>query len=167
MISIIAAVAKNSAIGKDNRLLWHLSEDLRHFKRTTLGSPVIMGYNTFLSIGKRPLPERRNLVVNHALPDGLRDGVECFSDLPGALRAAATSRQEIFIIGGGMLYRSAISLADRLYITEINETAPDADTFFPAIDPALWQEISRSEPLQDQKAGVEFSFVVYERRQGE
>lgn len=90
MISIIVAVAKNYAIGKDNRLLWHLSDDLKYFKRVTSGHPVVMGYNTFLSVGGRPFPNRRNIVVNNALPDGFRDGVECFAQLESALRAAQT-----------------------------------------------------------------------------
>lgn len=179
MISIIVAVAKNYAIGKDNRLLWHLSDDLKYFKRVTSGHPVVMGYNTFLSVGGRPFPNRRNIVVNNALPDGFRDGVECFAQLESALRAAQTpasgnspasgntpadASPEVFVIGGGMMYRTSLPLADRLYITEVDKVVEDADTFFPVIDRAIWKEVSRSEQLTDEKSGLKFSFVVYERK---
>lgn len=164
MISIIVAVAKNLAIGRNNQLLWHLGEDLKYFKRTTSGHPVIMGYNTFLSVGGRPFPNRRNIVVNNALPDGVRDGVECFSSLDSALKAAQESDDEVFVIGGGMMYRTSMPVADRLYITEVDKVVEDADTFFPEIDSSIWKEISRSPKAKDEKTGLEYSFVVYERR---
>jgi|SRR5574344_176585 dihydrofolate reductase len=182
MISIIVAVAKNNAIGKDNRLLWHLSDDLKYFKKVTSGHPVIMGYNTFLSVGGRPFPHRRNIVVNNALPDGIRDGVECFARLEDALRAAQTpystsacgnnsdsacgnddACKEVFVIGGGMMYRTSLPLADRLYITEVDKVVEDADTFFPEIDKNIWKEESRSEVMVDEKSGLKFSFVIYTR----
>lgn len=163
MISIIVAVAKNHAIGKDNKLLWHLSEDLKYFKRTTSGHTVIMGYNTFLSVGGRPFPNRRNIVVNNALPDGVRDGVECFSSLDSALCAAQQGREEVFVIGGGMMYRTSMPKADKLYITEVDKVVEDADTFFPEIDPKIWKETSRTPFQKDEKSGLDFSFVIYER----
>ncbi len=200
MVSIIVAIASNYAIGKNNDLLWHISEDLKFFKRTTSGHPVVMGYNTFLSIGARPLPKRRNIVVSSTREEGLRDGVEYFRSLDAALADAmehekqrfaaevpATSVQghageirqsadnggtelscdaepEVFIMGGGMLYRSALPIADRLYITEVETVIEDADTFFPEIDKSIWKETSRSERFFDGPSGYHYSFVTYERK---
>lgn len=164
MLSIIVAVAQNLAIGKENKLLWHLSEDLKYFKRITFGHCVIMGYNTFLSVNKRPFPGRRNIIVNNAMEDGIYDGVEYFSSLDGALTAASSKdEEEVFIIGGGMMYRSALPFADKLYITEVRKVVEDADTFFPPIDLAVWKESSRSEVMKDEKSGLEFTFVTYLR----
>ncbi len=164
MISIIVAVAKNYAIGKDNKLLWHLSEDLKYFKRTTSGHPVIMGWNTFLSVGGRPFPNRRNIIVNNAMEDGQRDGYEVFSDLDRALAAAQTTDEQVFVIGGGMMYRTSLPKADRLYITEVDVVIEDADTFFPEIDRSVWKESSRSEKMHDDGTGYDFHFVVYDRK---
>jgi len=164
MISIIVAVAKNYAIGKDNKLLWHLSEDLKYFKRTTSGHPVIMGWNTFLSVGGRPFPNRRNIIVNNAMEDGQRDGYEVFSDLDRALAAAQTTDEQVFVIGGGMMYRTSLPKADRLYITEVDVVIEDADTFFPEIDRSVWKESSRSEKVHDDRTGYDFYFVVYDRK---
>lgn len=166
MLSIIVVTAKNLAIGKENRLLWHLSEDLKYFRRTTTGHSVIMGYNTFLSVNKRPLPNRRNIVVNNEMKDGVYDGVEFFSTLEGAIAAsgAGNGGEEVFIIGGGMMYRTSMPLAQKLYITEVSDTVEDADTFFPEIDLSIWKEETRSEPIKDEKAGVEYSFVTYIRK---
>lgn len=163
MVSIIVAVAANHAIGKNNDLLWHISEDLKFFKRTTSGHPVVMGYNTYLSIGARPLPKRRNIVVSSSRPEGERDGVEFFKSLESALSAATEGGEEVFVMGGGMLYRSALPLADKLYITEVDTVIEDADTFFPVIDPAIWHESSRSERHHDEETGFDFSFVEYVR----
>lgn len=189
---IIAAVAEDGAIGRGNELLWHLGEDLKYFKRTTLGCPIIMGRRTFESIG-RPLPGRHNIVISRTLTtvDG-RIGfpeiktspkyVDVVSGLEEAFEAAAQSApdkatlsaecqsekdstpQRCFIIGGAQLYAEAIGEADRLYITHIHATAPDADRYFPAIDPALWKEESRSEPQTDPETGISFTFSVYTRR---
>ncbi len=149
------------AIGKNNDLLWHISEDLKFFKRTTSGHPVVMGYNTYLSIGARPLPKRRNIVVSSSRPEGERDGVEFFKSLESALAAASEGVDEVFVMGGGMLYRSALPMADKLYITEVDTVIEDADTFFPAIDPAIWHESARSERFTDPETGYGFSFVEY------
>lgn len=164
MISIIVAVAKNHAIGKDNNLLWHLSEDLKYFKRTTSGHPVVMGWNTYLSVGGKPFPNRRNIIVNHMMEDGAQDGIEIFSSLDNALKSAQTTDSEVFVIGGGMMYRTSLPLADRLYITEVDVVVEDADTFFPDIDPEIWKETSRSEIQYDPKTGYNFTFVIYDRK---
>lgn len=164
LISIIVATAKNHAIGKDNNLLWHISGDLRFFKRTTTGHPVIMGYNTWLSLGGRPLPGRRNIVVSRSHSADADCGAEFMASLEEALsQAAGTDPEEVFVIGGGQIYRAALPLADKLYVTEVDTVIEDADTFFPELDPASWKETSRSESMHDDKSGYDYSFVTYTR----
>ena len=166
MISIIVAKARNNAIGRGNQMLWHISGDLKYFKRVTLGHPVVMGYNTWLSIGERPLPGRRNIVVSrrHTAPDG------CEAEFCGTLEEALAKAQasglgaeEVFVIGGGQLYSQAMPLADRLYITEVEAVIGDAEVFFPGIEPAHWREETRSELLHDDRSGYDYSFVTYSR----
>lgn len=161
MVNIIVAVADNGAIGKDNSLLWHIREDLKYFKKVTMGCPVIMGRRTFESIG-RPLPGRQNIVVSksgtYALPEGV---------LPaGSLEEAVSKAEgdEMFVIGGGQIYRQALPLADSLYVTEVHVTVEDADTFFPEIDAGQWEEESRTAPQTDAESGIEYEFVVYRRK---
>lgn len=127
-ISIICCIASNRGIGKDNKLLFDIPADLQHFKKITLGHPVIMGYNTYKSIG-RPLPGRLNIILS---PDDNKfEGCSAVKSIEEAIELAARSdRDEIFFIGGGMVYKSAINLADKLYLT-IVDAAPEADTFFP------------------------------------
>ena len=166
MISIIVAKAENNAIGKDNSMLWHISEDLKYFKRVTTGHPVIMGYNTWLSIGARPLPGRKNIVVSrsHRATEGC--GAEFCPSLEDALssaRASGPGSDEIFIMGGGQLYRAAMPVADRLYITEVETSVPDAEIFFPEPEPGRWKEASRSGRRHDDKSGYDYSFVIYNR----
>lgn len=163
MISIIVAVSKNMAIGKGNRMPWHISEDLKYFKRTTSGHPVVMGYNTFLSLGSKPLPGRRNIVVSTRIEAGKKDGVEFFNTLTQALEAAAAGTDEVFVIGGGQIYRNALPFADRLYITEIETVIEDADTFFPDFDRSIWKVSSQSPVLHDEKSGYDLKFTVYSR----
>lgn len=163
-LSLIAAVANNGAIGKDNALLWRLPEDLQFFKRTTLGCPVIMGRKTYDSIG-RPLPGRRNIVVTrnaqwHA------NGVDAVLSLDAAL-ALVTDAPKVFVIGGAQLYEHALPLADELVITEVAANY-DADTFFPPWDKAAFTEISRdthfaAPPQGPDAQGLRYAFVVYQR----
>ena len=161
MVNIIVAVADNGAIGKDNSLLWHIREDLKYFKKVTMGCPVIMGRRTFESIG-RPLPGRQNIVVSKSGTQALPEGV-----LPaGSLEEAVSKAEgdEMFVIGGGQIYRQALPLADRLYVTEVHVTVEDADTFFPEIDARQWEEESRTAPQTDAESGIEYEFVVYRRK---
>jgi len=131
-ISIIAAVAENKAIGKDNKLLWHIPADLQHFKKITLGHPVIMGQKTFESL-ERPLPDRLNIVLSRDCSFHPQ-GVSVASTIDSAISfASKNDRSEIFFIGGGMVYEQAIKLADKLYLT-IVEGKYDADTYFPDYD---------------------------------
>lgn len=161
---IIAAVAADGAIGKNNGLLWHLPEDLKYFKTTTMGCPVIMGRRTFESIG-RPLPGRRNIVISRTLHSD--DGrIAVFGDLPSALNflEVEDTARRCFIIGGARLYAEAIDIADRLYITRIHASAPDADCHFPDIDPSLWRQDSVSHLRTDPETGIAFTFDIYSRR---
>lgn len=163
MISIIAAVSENNAIGKGNRMPWHIPEDLKYFKRTTIGHPVIMGYNTFLSLGGKPLPGRKNMVVTTRQTSGVKDGVEFFNSLQDAITEAEKENPEIFIIGGGQLYSSSIDIADRLYITRVYTVIEDADTFFPELDMEKWKECPDSDTVHDEKSGYNLRFTVYDR----
>lgn len=186
---IIVAIADNNAIGKDNDLLWHISEDLKFFKRTTLGCPVIMGRRTFESIG-RPLPKRLNIVVSrsgYAAPVGVRVVAsleEAYalaeSELPGSAKhdnngvisapshvmsgEAEASVQRAFVIGGGQIYAQALEMADRLIVTHVHTVISEADTFFPAIDPSVWQVADRSQMQHDEESGYDFEFVEYKRK---
>lgn len=139
MISIIVAVGKNGAIGCANKLLWHISEDLKRFRALTTGHAVVMGRKTYDSIG-RPLPNRKNIVVSRQ--NDLRiEGVEVFSTLEAALAAAG---DDAFVIGGEQIYRQTLPLAQKLYLTQV-EQEHEADAFFPEIDPAQWREVTREE----------------------
>ena len=160
-LSLIAALASNRAIGKDNELLWQLPEDLRHFRETTRGKPVIMGRKTWESLPApfRPLPGRHNIVVSRD-PDYQAAGATLAGSLADALGQAADV-EEVFVIGGGELYSQALPLASRLYLTEIEQDF-DGDVFFPEVQPQDWEEISR-QPSQG-TTGPLFSFAVYQRR---
>ncbi|MDR1680642.1 MAG: dihydrofolate reductase [Prevotellaceae bacterium] len=158
-LSVIVAVARNGAIGRGNRLLWHISEDLQYFKQLTWGHPVVMGRKTFESIG-RPLPGRTNIVLSRTLPP--RAGIITAPDLASAI-AACPDTDELFVIGGGSVYREALPLAHRIYLTEVHADYA-ADTFFPPIDPAGWREVSRRDFPHGTAFDAAFSFVVYERR---
>ena len=157
-LNLIAAVARNGAIGKDNALLWRLPEDLKFFKRTTLGSPVIMGRKTFESIG-RPLPGRRNIVVTR---NGAWqfDGVEVATSLDEAI-TLVQSEAQVFIIGGGELYTQALPRADQLILTEVDADF-EGDTFFPTWDRTAFTEVSRESHQAD--AGWAYHFVFYRRQ---
>lgn len=158
---IIVAIADNNAIGRDNALLWHISEDLKFFKRNTLGFPVIMGRKTFESIG-RPLPGRVNIVLSRSFATGLE--VEVVGTLEEAYRVAEdTNLERCFVMGGGQIYAQAMNDADRLIVTHVHTVIEDADTFFPAIEPGVWKVAQRSEMLHDEETGYDFEFVEYMR----
>lgn len=178
MISIIVAIASNGAIGRNNQLLWHISEDLRYFKRITAGHTVIMGRKTWESIG-RPLPNRRNIVISRSIDAGKLAGAEVYRSLEEAVEAASANNNHqpvglstnnpsgeslIFIIGGGEIYRQALPLVDRLYLTLVHTPIEDADTFFPVIDYTRWNEISRESFPHGEKFEHQFDFVVLERK---
>lgn len=161
MITIIAAVARNGAIGRDNKLIYRLPADMRRFKALTTGNTVIMGRRTFQSLPKGPLPNRRNIVVSRTITH--IDGADCYSSLPSAI-ASCQPADSIFIIGGASLYREAMTIADRLCLTEIDDTPNDADTFFPPYDSDTWTAVSSEHHNADDKHSVPFSFVDYVRK---
>mgnify|MGYP000846194581 CR=1 FL=1 len=169
MISLIAAVARNGAIGRNQQLLWRLPEDMRYFRETTSGKTVIMGRKTWESLppAYRPLPNRRNIVLSRN-PAYLPRGGDLACSIEDALRLAGGAA-EVFIIGGEELYRQTMPLATRLYITEVAEECP-GDAFFPEVASGEWREISRrvgtsraaGSALRSEAPA--FDFVVYERR---
>lgn len=165
MIALIAAVARNRAIGKDQQLLWQLPEDLRNFRATTLGKPVIMGRKTWESLPPafRPLPNRHNIVVSRQ-PAYVAAGATTAGSIDQAIRLAG-NRGEIFVIGGADLYRQALPLAGRLYLTEVGEERA-GDCFFPELAPAEWREVSRHAGQAGSSESPTFDFVIYERCQG-
>lgn len=161
-ISIIVAVAQGNAIGRKGDLLFHISADLRRFKEITMGHPIIMGRKTFESFPKGPLPGRQNIVITRQ-GDYQYDGITVVGSFPGAL-AAANNVDEVFVIGGGEIYREAINGASVLYLTEIDAKVDDADTFFPEINPDEWTETEASEWITDERSGTRYRFVCLSRR---
>ena len=160
--NIIVAIADNNAIGRNNDLLWHISEDLRFFKRTTLGCPVIMGRKTFESIG-HALPKRVNIVISRGF--NTAEEVAVAGSLEAAFKVAEeTNLEKCFVIGGGQIYAQALPLVDRLIVTHVHTVIEDADTFFPQIDSDIWQVAQRSELFHDEESGYEFEFVEYLRK---
>jgi dihydrofolate reductase len=159
-VSIIVATGRNNEIGRKGGLLCHLPADLRHFKELTAGHAVVMGRRTFDSLPKGPLPERRNVVISRNL-DLQIDGAEVVSSLDLAL-VKLRDENEVFIIGGAQIYKQAIDIADRLYLTKIHSTFADADVFFPKIDFSRWRETGRETFSADEKNPFPFSFVEYE-----
>ena len=159
-ISIIVAMAKNNAIGKNNDLLLHLPGDLKRFKAITSGHAIIMGKKTLYSLPKWPLPDRRHIVMTHE-KGSLFPGCETATSIDEVLEKVK-GEEEAFVIGGGSVYRQFYPLADRLYLTLIDKEF-DGDTFFPEIDFSQWEEISR-EDLYEQKNGVDYSFINLARK---
>ncbi len=159
-ISIVAAVAKNMAIGCDNKLLYWLPNDLKRFKSLTTGHTIIMGRKTFDSLPKGALPNRRNVVLSRSLTE--LPGAEVFPDLQTAL-ASCSETEDIYIIGGESVYRQAMPIANRLCLTEIDAIPEQADAFFPAVDHNEWREASRECHDADEKHGCRYCFVDYVR----
>lgn len=172
ILSIISAIANNNEIGRKNDLLWDLPIDMKHFRETTSGHPVIMGQRTFESLGVdengtpgRPLPNRRNIILT-LNANFKREGVEVYysiEELEKSLKESMKEDEEAFIIGGGQIYKLFIDKADRLYITHVNANFPDADTYFPIIDKNKWEIISEDKHDKDEKNIYDCNFVVYEK----
>lgn len=158
MISIIVAVAENGTIGDKNSLLWHIAEDMRFFKRTTSGHPVVMGRKTYESLG-RPLPNRTNVVISRTLAE--LEGCTVVRSLEEAVKMFPTD-EEVFIIGGAQIYALALEVADRLYLTRVGHSY-EGDTSFPEWDAKQWQLLSREAYEQGEKYPHPFAFELYER----
>lgn len=161
MISLIVAIAENNAIGKNNELLCHIPNDLKRFKKLTLGQCVVMGKRTWESLPRRPLPGRTNIVLTDNPTDCFECGITAFS-IEDALQKC-DHHQEIFIIGGGSVYRQFLPIADKLYITHIHKKF-DADTFFPEIDPDTWEAFEKEEHIPDDITDFNYTYVTYKRR---
>ena len=160
MISLIVAKSQNNVIGRCNDLPWYLPADLRHFKELTAGNTVVMGRNTFDSIVARigkPLPERENIVLTHDRTFST-PGVQAIHNID-----ELDENETYFIIGGAEIYKLFIGRADRIYITEVNAKV-EGDTFFPDVDPVIWQEVSRESHMADQNNQYDYDFVIYEKR---
>lgn len=160
-ISLVVAAADNNAIGKDNRLLWHLPNDMKFFKNTTWGMPVIMGRKTFESLGK-PLAGRTNIVMTRH-NNWSAEGAHVVSNLDEALQVAAdTDAKEAFVIGGGEIFAQALPLASRVYLTRVH-TNIDGDTFFPELLPQDWKLLTQLDFEADAKHQYGYSFQVWQR----
>ena len=162
MLSIIVAIAENYAIGKQGDLLCHMPNDLKHFKQVTTGNTVLMGERTFFSLPRHPLPNRRNIVLTD-VPGKTFDGAEAAYSID-ELVSKVSPDEEAFVIGGGMVYRQMMPLADKLYITHIAHAWEDADTFFPVIDPDVWQLVASEPHPADDLHPYPYTFAEYLRR---
>ncbi len=160
MISIIVAIAENGAIGKNNQLLWHISDDLKRFKKLTLEHKVIMGRNTLLSLPKWPLPNRENIVITDNRAEKFAGCEMVFSIEEAFLKCKKD--EECFIIGGASIYRQFLPLADKLYITRVYK-AFDADTFFPEISEKEWKLTEKSETFGMEDGSFSYNFEIYQR----
>jgi dihydrofolate reductase len=156
VITIIAAVARNNAIGNQNKLLYWLPNDLKRFKALTTGHTIIMGRKTFDSLPKGALPNRRNVVVSRSLTT--LPGCDVYPSLTEAL-SNTSPNEDVYIIGGATIYEQALPFADRLCLTEINDTPKEADVFFP--DYSTWKEVWREDHDKDEKHNQQYSFVDY------
>lgn len=167
IISVIAAADERNAIGKDGGMPWHLPDEWKYFRDTTMGKPVIMGRKTWESIpeARRPLPGRRNIVVTRQ--EGYdAPGADVVPGVDEAVKLATLSCDEVFIIGGSQLYGYGLEIADRLYFTRVHTEIDDADAFFPSVDFLDWREVSRVEHPADDKHAYPFTQMVFERLGG-
>ena len=160
VISIIAAIGKNHELGKNNELLWHISDDLRRFKKITSGHPVIMGRKTFDSIHNKPLPNRRNIIVTNS-SDYSYPGIEIVHSVEEALNKIG-DRDEVFILGGASIYRQFLPIAHKMFLTLVDKKY-EADTYFPRYDKNEWETIEQINITDDVQAGVNYSFLTLQR----
>lgn len=162
-ISAIAACAENNVIGKNNELPWRLPADFKYFKQTTMGHPVIMGRKTFESLGNKALPGRKNIIISRR-NDFKINGASVTNSIGEALEMAKTENDnEIFILGGAEIYRQAMPLLDKIYLTRIYEKF-DGDAFFPEIDPEIWQLVKEDLHEPDEQNRYKYAFQLWERK---
>ncbi|MFD2631757.1 type 3 dihydrofolate reductase [Idiomarina piscisalsi] len=163
-ISLVVAMADNRVIGEDNKMPWHLPDELQYFKKITLGKPIVMGRNTFESIG-RPLPGRKNIVLSRTSESReTHDGQVLWVNGPQQAIAAAGPVEEVMVIGGGKIYEKFLPLADRLYVTKIDLNV-DGDTFFPDYEEvADWQEIERQDFAANERNSNDFTTLIFDRK---
>lgn len=158
-INLIVAAAENNVIGDKNKMLWHLPNDLKFFKNKTMGHSVLMGRKTFDSLGK-PLPERRNIIITRD-KDYRHEDVDIANSVEEAISYCRDER-EIFIIGGGQIYKTALPLANRIYMTRVH-TKIDGSTTFPELDTAVWRKVSVEKHSKDDRHPYDYTFEVYDK----
>lgn len=161
MISIIVAIAENFAIGKNNDLLWHLPNDLKRFKALTTDHKIIMGRNTYLSLPKRPLPNRTNIVISDIENEKFENTITVNS-IEKAMELVSQN-EEAFVIGGGMIYKQLLPYSEKLYLTKVHKRF-DADVFFPSINYKEWIEIEREDFQSDNKNPFDYSYITLQRK---
>lgn len=160
-LSIIVAIASDGAIGRANDLLWHLPADLKRFKELTTGHTILMGRKTFESLPRGPLPNRRNIIISRSLP--AQPGAEVYPTIQQAMEACA-SDEEVFIIGGGEIYRQLLPNTERIYLTRVQASFPDAEVFFPELDPTEWIEEAREVYPRDERNEYDTELLLLRRR---
>ena len=161
ILSIIVAVASDGAIGRANDLLWHLPADLKRFKELTTGHTILMGRKTFESLPRGPLPNRRNIIISRSLP--AQPGAEVYPTIQQALEACA-SDEEVFIIGGGEIYRQLLPNTEQIYLTRVQASFPDAEVFFPELDSTEWIEEAREVYPRDERNEYDTELLLLRRR---
>ena len=163
-INIIVAYSKNYAIGKENKLLWHLADDMAFFKQQTSGKTVVMGNNTFLSLPRkfRPLPNRKNIVISRQESIEEHENLSWYKSLEEAISSLKKTGEEIYIIGGGTIYEQTLPLADVVYATEVNVNI-EGDTYFPLLSPQKWTRQVLHSFQKNDKNEYDFEVVKYEK----
>jgi dihydrofolate reductase len=161
MLTLIAAVSENNALGKDNQLLWHLPEDFKRFKTLTSGHYIVMGRKTFESFPK-PLPNRTHIIITRQIDYQAPDGCVVVSSLEKAMELCPAN-EEAFVIGGGEIYQQSLDVVDKIDVTRVHTTI-DADTFFPEIDTNIWKLVFEEFHPKDEKHAFDFTFLTYVRR---
>jgi dihydrofolate reductase len=159
-LSLIVAISNNNCIGKQNELLWKIPADMKHFKETTTGHPIIMGKKTFESIG-RALPNRRNIVITRDVQFAM-ESVEVFHSVEEVADLFINSEEEAFVIGGGQIYEQFLPLVKKLYVTHVHGDF-EGDTFFPHLDPSIWKQTSNTTREVDEFTPHPLDFAIYER----
>jgi len=161
-LSIIVAMADNRAIGKDNDLLWHLSGDLKRFKKLTTGHPVVMGRKTWDSLPKRPLPGRQNIVMT-TIPNFAADGATVVHSINELFNVLKDCDDEVFVMGGASIYQMLLPFTNRLYVTRVYRDY-EADVYFPTIDMSEFTLVSLGDPMQDEESGLDYAYEEYDRK---
>ena len=161
-LSIIVAMADNRAIGKDNDLLWHLSGDLKRFKKLTTGHPVVMGRKTWDSLPKRPLPGRQNIVMT-TNPNFVADGATVVHSINELFNVLKDCDDEVFVMGGASIYQMLLPFTNRLYVTRVYRDY-EADVYFPTIDMSEFTLVSLGDPMQDEESGLDYAYEEYDRK---
>ncbi|GGK56958.1 dihydrofolate reductase [Rufibacter glacialis] len=164
MIALVVAIAENRVIGKDNQLIWHLPKDLQHFKKLTMGHPMVMGRKTFDAIGK-PLPGRTSIIVTRQPEYQAPEGCVVTSSLEKALEHGLALDEQVLVVGGGDIYRQALPLAEVVYLTLVHESF-EGDVFFPELEADAWEVTEQEEHYPDEKHAFPFTFFTFRRKAG-